>query len=68
MNSINAHHRDMKLVPDGARMTIASGLRLHKQCCSAEDGASCGIGSVQWRHNVMTRVTALVDQDSRNCT
>ena len=32
MDPINAHHRDMKLVPDGARMTIASGLRLHKQC------------------------------------
>ena len=70
MNPINAHHRDMKLVPDGARMTIASGLRLHKvyKFGSAEDGASCGIGSVQWRHHVTTMVTALVDQDSSNCT
>ena len=32
---------------------------------SPEDGASCGIGSVQWRHHVMMRVTTLVDQESK---
>ena len=31
---------------------------------SPEDGATCRIGSVQWRHHVMMRV----DQDSRNFT
>ena len=35
---------------------------------SPADGATCGIGPVQWRHHVMTMVTTLVDQDSRNFT
>ena len=35
---------------------------------SPEDGATCGIGSVQWRHHVMMRVTTLVDQDPINFT
>ena len=30
MNLRDADHRDLKLVPGDARMTIASGLRLHK--------------------------------------
>ena len=33
-----------------------------------EDGATRGIGSVQWRHHVMMMVTTLDDQDSRNFT
>ena len=28
----NVDQRDLKLAPDGARTTIASRLRLHKQC------------------------------------
>ena len=32
------------------------------------DGATCEIGSVQWRHHVMMRVTTMVDQDSRHFT
>ena len=37
---------------------------------SQEDGATCGVRTVQWRHHVMMRVTmhTLVDQDSRNFT
>ena len=35
---------------------------------SPEDGATCGIGSVQCRHHVTMRATTLVDQDSRNFT
>ena len=53
MNPRNADHRDLKLAPDGARTTIASRLRLHVNSvfCSPEDGVTCGIGSVQWRHH-----------------
>ena len=32
---------------------------------SPEDGVTCIIGSVQWRHHVMLRVTNLIDQDSK---
>ena len=35
---------------------------------SPEDGATCIIGSVQWRHRVMMWVTTLVDQDSIHFT
>ena len=31
MDPRDADYRDLKLVPDGARITITSGLRLHKQ-------------------------------------
>ena len=30
LESRDADHRELELVPDGARITIASGLRLHK--------------------------------------
>ena len=70
MNPRNSYNKDLKLAPDGASATIASSLRRHCVCInslfgSPEDGATCGIGSVQWRHHVvMMRVTTLVDQDS----
>ena len=49
MNPRNADHKVLKIPPDGARTTITSRLRLHKQC-SPEGGATCGIGSVQSNH------------------
>ena len=55
VNARNADHRDLKLAPDSV-------------FGSPEERATCGIGSVQWRHHVMMRVTTLVDQDSRNFT
>ena len=61
MNPKNADHRDLKLAPERR-------LRLDYVCInrvfgSPEDGATCSIGSVQWRHHV-----TMVDQDSINLT
>ena len=58
MNPRNADHR--RLRRDYVCINSVFG--------SPDDGATCGIGSVQWRHHVMMRVTTLVDQDSRNFT
>ena len=69
MNPRNADHRDLKLAPGGARKTLRRDyVCINSVSGSPEDGATCGIGSVQWRHHVMMRVTTLVDQDSRNFT
>ena len=41
MDPRDADHSDLKFAPEGARTTIASGLRLHKQIiASTEDGAT----------------------------
>ena len=69
VNSRNADHRDLKLPPDGTRTTIGRDyVCINSVFGSSEDGATCGICSVQWRHQVMMRVTTPVDQDSRNVT
>ena len=61
-------HRDLKLAPDGARTTIASGLRVHKHLI-------CYSG--RWRHlrnchrsvaPPCDDITSLDDQDPRNFT
>ena len=41
MDPRDADHKDLKFAPDGARTTIASGFRLHKQLIvSTVDGAT----------------------------
>ena len=41
MDPKDADHNDLKFAPNGARTTIASGLRLQKQLVvSTEDGAT----------------------------
>ena len=71
MNPRHANHKDLKLAPGCARTTLRRDcvcLDTDRVFCSPEDGATCGIGSVQWRHTVTMRVTNLVGQDSRKFT
>ena len=58
MNPRNADHRDLKLVLERLRGDYVC---INCVFGSPADGTTCGIGSVQWRHHVITRVTTLVD-------
>ena len=57
MNQRDFNHRDWKLEPDGARMTIGARITIALTIISQEDGATCGTSSAQWRQPVtMTRL------------
>ena len=66
MDPRDADHNDLKFAP---KRRLRLDYFAYKQLIvSTEDGATCGIGSVQWRHHVMMMITSLNDQDSRNFT
>ena len=69
MNPRNADHMDLKLAPDVPERRLRRDYVCRNSVFGGrEDGATCIIGSVQWRHHVMMWVTTLVDKDSRNFT
>ena len=69
MNPRTADHRDLKLAPDGTELRLHRDyVRINSEFGSPEDGATCGIGTVQWLRHVMMMKTTLVLQDSRNFT
>ena len=63
----NADHKDLKLASEERRLRRDC-VCINSLFGSTEDGTTCGIGSVQWRHPVIMRATTLVDQGSRNFT